>query len=116
MAGICFRILHTNLTARRATWFCIFAKGIDLHPNSDGGPQERGKRAGTENVAAIVAMASSLKKNCERMEEPALKLHRIEERFLENLTAANFDYIRNGNSAHLPKSINISIRGADGDV
>ena len=100
----------------KGSGFLYIRKGIDIHPFSDGGSQERGKRAGTENVAAIVAMASSLKKNCERMEESALKLHRIEERFLENLTAANLDYIKNGNSDHLPGSINISIRGADGEL
>lgn len=100
----------------KGSGFLYIRKGIDIHPFSDGGAQERGKRAGTENVAAIVAMAAALKKNCERMEESALRLHRIEERFLENLTAANLDYIRNGNSAHLPGSINISFRGADGEM
>lgn len=100
----------------KGSGFLYIRKGIDIHPFSDGGSQECGKRAGTENVAAIVAMAAALKKNCERMEESALRLHRIEERFLENLTAANLDYIRNGNSAHLPGSINISIRGADGEM
>lgn len=100
----------------KGSGFLYIRKGIDIHPFSDGGSQERGKRAGTENVAAIVAMAAALKKNCERMEESALRLHRIEERFLGNLTAANLDYIRNGNSAHLPGSINISIRGADGEM
>lgn len=100
----------------KGSGFLYIRKGIDIHPFSDGGSQERGKRAGTENVAAIVAMAAALKKNCERMEESALRLHRIEERFLKNLTAANLDYIRNGNSAHLPGSINISIKGADGEM
>lgn len=100
----------------KGSGFLYIRKGVNIHPFSDGGLQERGKRAGTENIAAIVAMAAALKKNCERMEDTTLRLHRIEERFLENLTAANLDYIRNGNSTHLPGSINISIRGADGEM
>lgn len=100
----------------KGSGFLYVRKGVDIHPFSDGGSQEHGKRAGTENVAAIVAMATALKKNCDQMEETALRLHRIEKRFLKNLAAANFNYIRNGNFVHLPGNISISIEDADGEI
>ena len=49
-------------------------KGIVLTNIIDGGAQERGKRAGTENVAGIVAMAAALKESCDNMEENTAKI------------------------------------------
>ena len=48
-------------------------KGILLHNIIEGGAQERGKRAGTENVAGIVAMAAALQESCDHMEENMVK-------------------------------------------
>ena len=100
----------------KGSGFLYIRRGVDLHPFSDGGSQEYGKRAGTENIAAIVAMAAALKKNCERMEESTRKLHSLEALFLDKLSGAKLDYIRNGSNTHLPGNINISIKGADGEM
>lgn len=100
----------------KGSGFLYIHKGVDLHPFSDGGYQEHGKRAGTENIAAIVAMAVALKKNCERMRESTRKLQSLEILFLDKLLGAKLDYIRNGSNTHLPGNINISIKGADGEM
>lgn len=100
----------------KGSGFLYIRKGINLHALVDGGSQEYGKRAGTENIAAIVAMAVALKKNCVRMEESAKKLHSLEKIFLKRLSEAKIDYIRNGNSAHLPGNVNISIRDNEGEM
>lgn len=52
----------------------------------DGGPQEMGMRAGTENVAAIVGMAVALKKNCEEMEVNIYKIKRLEQILIVSAT------------------------------
>ena len=57
--------------------FLFVRKGLSLAPLLDGGQQETGRRAGTENVAAIVGMAAALKWNCERMEENADRLDEL---------------------------------------
>lgn len=44
-------------------------KGVRLLPFIDGGAQERGRRAGTENIAGICAMAAALKEACANMEQ-----------------------------------------------
>lgn len=46
--------------------FLFIKKGTEINPYIDGGGQESGLRAGTENVVAIVAMAVALKNNCEK--------------------------------------------------
>lgn len=100
----------------KGSGFLYIRNGVDIHPFSDGGAQEYGKRAGTENIAAIVAMAKALKKNCERMDVVTKKLRNFEDAFLFTLSAGKIDYIRNGSKDHLPGSINISIKDADGEM
>ncbi len=100
----------------KGSGFLYIRRGVDLHPFMDGGAQEKRKRAGTENVAAIVAMATALKKNCERMAETAEQLRNIEDHFLQRLQTAGLDFIRNGSENHLPGNVNISIRNAEGEM
>ncbi len=49
--------------------FLYIRSGLKVMPYSDGGAQEFGLRAGTENVAGIVGMAVALKNNCDALEE-----------------------------------------------
>lgn len=100
----------------KGSGFLYIRKGVEIHSYSDGGAQEHGRRAGTENVVAIVAMATALQKNCERMTVTAAKLHKIEEVFLKRLSQGGIDYVRNGSDNHLPGNISISINGADGEM
>lgn len=100
----------------KGSGFLYIRRGVEAHSYSDGGAQEQGKRAGTENVAAIVAMASALQKNCDRIVVTAARLHALEDVFLKRLSQASIDYIRNGSDDHLPGNINISIKEADGEM
>ena len=96
--------------------FLYVRKGTLLSPFADGGAQEHGMRAGTENVASIVGMATSLKKNCDEMRQTAEKLHSMERAFFDTLEKSNIDFIRNGSYNRVPGNINISIRGASGEM
>lgn len=49
--------------------FLYIRNGVELPPYADGGAQESAHRAGTENVAAIVSMATALKANCNLLEQ-----------------------------------------------
>lgn len=100
----------------KGSGFLYIRKGIQLRPYIHGGSQEHGRRSGTENVAAIVAMAVALKKNCNRMKETSYRLRELERIFLDTLTCAGVEFRRNGNSFRLPGNINISIKGADGEM
>lgn len=100
----------------KGSGFLYIRNGIPLPPFADGGAQEHRRRAGTENVAAIVAMAVALKKNCDLMAKTTEKLRNLETTLLNELTAAGIDYMRNGGSDRLPGNVNISIKGADGEM
>ncbi len=60
--------------------FLFIRKGVKLEPLLNGGQQESGARAGTENVASIVGMATALKLNCERMRKNVCHLERLTSR------------------------------------
>ena len=96
--------------------FLYVRKGTILSPYADGGAQEHGMRAGTENVASIVGMATALKKNCDEMQLTTEKLRSMERDFIDTLEKSNIDFIRNGSDNRVPGNINISIRGASGEM
>lgn len=81
----------------------------------DGGSQEKGKRAGTENVAAIVGMAAALKKNCQNMKENEEHIRHLETLLLGRLENSGLDYIRNGIN-QLPGNISLSFADVEGEM
>lgn len=66
-ASICCPCRRTNSTGPAASAALLVRKGIRLRNLIDGGAQERGRRAGTENTAGIVGMAAALQLACDRM-------------------------------------------------
>lgn len=96
--------------------FLYIRKGTDISPYADGGTQEYGLRAGTENVALIVGMAEALKRNREHMLETEKHLFEIEKVFLQALEASGVDFMRNGAVDHIPGNISVSIKGASGEM
>lgn len=96
--------------------FLYIKKGTEILPYIDGGGQEFGMRAGTENVAFIVAMAVALKKNCTHMQETVNQLLQIEKTFLSILTELGIPFICNGAKNRMPGNISISIKNASGEM
>ena len=95
--------------------FLYIRKGTPLRPYADGGSQEHGLRAGTENVAAIVGMAAALKKSCDTMQQRIGHLKYLEQQLLCRLREAHIDFIRNGTN-QLPGNISLSFREAEGEM
>ena len=96
--------------------FLYIRKGIKLSPFMDGGAQERGYRAGTENTAAIVGMAQALRVNCEAIEDNRTKVLRLENRLIEKLKVLGVTFIRNGGDPSLPGLLSLSFPGYDGET
>ena len=96
--------------------FLYIKKGTKIHPFNDGGAQELGMRAGTENVAAVVGMAEALSRNCEKMNEHAEHLLVLEEAILDRLDSSPIVYKRNGAQMHVPGNMSLSFRGASGEM
>lgn len=96
--------------------FIYIKDGTDISPFMDGGSQEKGYRAGTENVASIVGMALALEKNCEAIEKNSVYLKQLENVFFQKLNDARIDYIYNGGINRIPGNVNISIKDSDGEL
>ena len=96
--------------------FLYIKKGISISPYADGGSQEHGARAGTENIAGIVGMATALEFNCKRIVENSTHLKALEAYLIERLTAAEIDFIHNGDKNHIPGNISLSFHEQDGET
>ena len=96
--------------------FLYIKNGTCIHPYEDGGAQERGHRAGTENIASIVGMADALRENISRVDTEIKKLKELEEILVKGLEGSGIDFIRNGAEQHLPGSVSLSFRGIEGEM
>lgn len=100
--------------APKGIGFLYKKRGIPLHSYADGGAQEFGLRAGTENIASIVAMAVAFQKYCKQIEKNTKKLQKMEKIFLNTLSG--IDFIRNGGKEIVAGNINLSIKNAEGEM
>lgn len=96
--------------------FIYIKKGLQLLPYMDGGAQEKGRRAGTENVASIVGMATALENNYNEMSAIGKKLNLLEKQLLDGLRTEKIDFIHNGASNHIPGNLSLSFRNCKGEM
>ncbi len=96
--------------------FLYVKKGTELCSLIDGGAQEYGFRAGTENVAAIVGMAYALQKNCINLDHNTKKLVELETELFSRLKALNIDFICNSGDKHIPGNLSLSFKGMLGEM
>lgn len=99
--------------------FLYVHRGTVLPSLLDGGQQENGLRAGTENVAGIVGMAAALTLNCKNLEENAGHLKRLASTFCRSLQEAIPEVIFNGEpdpGFHLPGHVSFSIPNVSGEA
>lgn len=90
-------------------------RGVRLLPFIDGGAQERGRRAGTENVAGIVAMAAALKEACANMQKNSQKLINLREKIIAELTKIPHSRLNGDRNRRLPGTINMCFEGIEGE-
>lgn len=96
--------------------FLYIRKGTKILPYADGGSQEHGMRAGTENVAGIVGMATALKLNCDAMQENERIVRALEDKLLSDLRKYGIDFHRNGTAPYLPGLLSLSFPGKSGEA
>ena len=95
--------------------FLYFRKGIRLTNLIDGGAQERGKRAGTENVPGIAAMAAALKETAGTMEETAGRLTAVRDRLIAELGEIPHSALNGDGHRRLPGNVNFCFEGIEGE-
>ena len=90
-------------------------KGIILTNIIEGGAQERGKRAGTENVPAIRGMAAALKEAVENIDKNASHLIPLRNKLIDGLNKIPYSEL-NGDEGHrLPSNVNFCFEGIEGE-
>ena len=95
--------------------FLYARKGIILQNLIEGGAQERGKRAGTENLPGIAAMAAALKEAAANMEQNNARLAEIRDYIIQGLSEIPHSTLNGDAKLRLPSNINFSFEGIEGE-
>lgn len=91
-------------------------KGIRLPSYIIGGEQEKGRRAGTENVAGIVGLGEALELAVTNMGETSARMTRMRDRLIEGIEATIPEVKLNGHrTKRLPNNVNFSIKYIEGE-
>lgn len=90
-------------------------KNLPLTNIIEGGAQERGKRAGTENLPGIAGMAETLKEACSHLEENARKETALRDRLIVGLSEISHSMLNGDWKNRLPGNVNYIFEGIEGE-
>jgi cysteine desulfurase len=89
--------------------------GIPLQSFISGGAQERGKRAGTENVASVVGMAAALEKACKDLQKNAKAVELLRDKLIEGLAKISHSRLNGDANKRLPGNVSFCFEGIEGE-
>ena len=90
-------------------------KGIPLTVLIEGGAQERGKRAGTENLPAIISMAAALKEADANLDVNAARMSRLRDKLIDGLSKIEHSALNGTRENRLPGNVNFIFEGIEGE-
>ncbi len=94
----------------------LYAKsGIPLTVLIEGGAQERGKRAGTENIPAIMGMAAAAKEACDNIEENSKKVSYLRDKLISGLSVIEHSAVNGDRMHRLPGNVSFCFEGIEGE-
>lgn len=94
----------------------LFArKTIPLTNIIEGGSQERGKRAGTENLPGIMAMTVALEEACANLEENNAKVTKLRDKLIQGLSVIPHSQLNGDREKRLPGNVNFCFEGIEGE-
>ncbi len=106
-----------KLNGPKGAGFLFVRRGVPLEPWLRGGPQERRRRGGTEDVAGIAGLGTACALARAELTERARTFARLRDRLWDGLQAKVPAVVRNGSPEHaLPNTLNVSFEPARGDV
>ena len=91
-------------------------RGIPLVNIIDGGAQERGKRAGTENIPAICGMAAAMKDACDHIDENMPKVAVMRDKLIEGLSKIPHSALNGDAVNRLPGNVSFCFEGIEGEA
>lgn len=95
--------------------FLYVKKGVRLTNLIEGGAQEKGKRAGTENVAGIASMTAALKESIANMEKDKARLTPIRDYIIDGLSEIPHSALNGDREKRMYGNINFSFEGIEGE-
>ncbi|MBQ9749536.1 MAG: cysteine desulfurase NifS [Clostridia bacterium] len=90
-------------------------KGIRLTSLIEGGAQERGKRAGTENIPAIMGMAAALEEAYEKIDENTARITALRDKLIAGLSEIPHSILNGDAKQRLPGNVNFCFEGIEGE-
>ena len=99
----------------KGTGFLYARKGVPLLPLINGGAQEKGKRAGTENLPGIVGMAVALKETVAERDVEAVRLTKLRDRLIEGLKEIPHSALNGDAEKRLPGNVSFCFEGIEGE-
>ena len=91
-------------------------KKVPLTNIIEGGAQERGKRAGTENLPGIVGMSVALKDAVSNIEKSSAKVTTLRDRLIEGLSKIEHSVLNGASENRLPGNVNFCFEGIEGEL
>ena len=95
--------------------FLYARKGVPLTSLIDGGAQERGRRAGTENLPGIVGMTTALRETVAEREAEAARLTVLRNRLISGLNEIPHSALNGDAEKRLPGNVNFCFEGIEGE-
>ena len=99
----------------KGTGFLYARKGVPLLPLINGGAQEKGKRAGTENLPGIVGMAAALKETVAERDVEAARLTALRDRLIAGLEEIPHSALNGDAEKRLPGNVSFCFEGIEGE-
>ncbi len=90
-------------------------KGISLTNLIEGGAQERGKRAGTENIPAIMGMAAALQEACGKIDSTSAQISALRDKLIAGLSEIPHSVLNGDAVRRLPSNVNFCFEGIEGE-
>ena len=91
-------------------------KGIPLVNIIEGGAQEKGKRAGTENIPAIMGMTAALEEACANMADNSAKVQKLRDKLIDGLLSIPHSVLNGDKESRLPNNVNFCFEGIEGEA
>nr|WP_316622618.1 cysteine desulfurase family protein [uncultured Ruminococcus sp.] len=95
--------------------FLYAKKGVRLSNLIEGGAQERGKRAGTENLPGILSMVAALKEAVAGMDKHAEHMKKVRDHLIEGLSQIPHSALNGEAERRLAGNVNFSFEGIEGE-
>lgn len=104
-----------KIHAQKGVGLLYVKKGVVLPNLIDGGAQERGKRAGTENIAGIVGLAKAMEIASQNIEDRGERTKVLRDKLIDNILKIDRTRLNGDREQRLPGNVNISIEGIEGE-